>query len=75
MLMEKKGLHYFFIILYIMHIKNQDIKFQFLRFGETISRCYNPLTCLQGVLLLKKLEPVFENFIDEKWKWFKVYKI
>ena len=60
------------------HVKNRVIKFRFLRSGETISRHFNEvlnaIIRLQGVLL-KKLESVSENFIDERWKWFKVYKI
>ncbi|XP_061376055.1 protein ALP1-like [Gastrolobium bilobum] len=55
-------------------VKNQIIKRQFLRSGETISRQF--LKVLQAVLrchvvLLKRPEPVPANSSDEKWKWFK----
>ena len=60
------------------HVKNQVIKFLFLRFGETVSRHFNAVLNavirLQGVLL-KKRELVSKNSTDERWKWFKVYKL
>ena len=46
--------------------------------GETVSRHFNAVLNvvirLQGVLL-KKSEPVFKNSTNERWKWFKVYKL
>ena len=67
-----------FLHILAHHVKNRVIKFRFLRSGETISRHFNAVLNavirLQGVLL-KKPEPVSENSIDERWKWFKVYKL
>ena len=60
------------------HVKNQVIKFLFLRFGETVSRHFNAvlnaIICLQGVLL-EKPELVSKNSTYERWKWFNVYKL
>ena len=67
-----------FLHILAHHVKNRVIKFRFLRSGETISRHFNAVLNavirLQGVLL-KKPEPVSENSTDERWKWFKVYKL
>ena len=53
------------------HVKNRTIGSRFFRFGETISRYFNSV--LNGVLrlhdvLLGALEPVPENYTDERWK-------
>ena len=67
-----------FLHILAHHVKNRVIKFRFLRSEETISRHFNAVLNavirLQGVLL-KKPEPVSENSTDERWKWFKVYKL
>ena len=67
-----------FLHILAHHVKNRVIKFRFLRSGETISRHFNAVLNavirLQGVLL-KKPEPVSENSTNERWKWFKVYKL
>ncbi|KAL5574094.1 hypothetical protein UlMin_023691 [Ulmus minor] len=67
------------IFLHIIshHIKNIVIKFQFLRSKETVSKYYHNV--LHSVIqlhrkLLQKFEPVPENSIDERWKWFKSHK-
>jgi hypothetical protein len=66
------------IFLYILahHIKNRIIKHQFRRSREMISRHFRSV--LHAIIwlheeFLKKLEPVPESSIDERWKWFKVY--
>ena len=67
-----------FLHILAHHVKNRVIKFRFLRFGETVSRHFNAVLNavirLQGVLL-KKRELVSKNSTDERWKWFKVYKL
>ena len=67
-----------FLHILAYHVKNRVIKFRFLRSGETVSRHFNAalnaVIRLQGVLL-KKLEPISESSTDERWKWFKVYKL
>ncbi|XP_019108049.2 protein ALP1-like [Beta vulgaris subsp. vulgaris] len=54
--------------------KNREIKYDFQRSGETISRHFHDV--LRAVLklsrvLLKKPEPIPEDSTDERWKWFK----
>ncbi|KAL5813872.1 hypothetical protein ACOSQ4_024513 [Xanthoceras sorbifolium] len=65
------------IFLHILahHVKNRTIRNRFLRSGETISRYFNLV--LQAVLrlhgiLLKFPEPVSEDSIDPRWRYFKV---
>nr|XP_011463536.1 PREDICTED: putative nuclease HARBI1 [Fragaria vesca subsp. vesca] len=63
-----------FLFILGHHKKNRVIKFDFLRSGEMISRCFNKV--LNGVLrlsdnLLKSPEPVLNNSTDDRWKWFK----
>ena len=57
------------------HKKKRTIVSKFSRSGETISRYFNlvlrAVIRLHGVLL-SHLEPVFGNFMDDKWKVFKV---
>ncbi|XP_057419128.1 protein ALP1-like, partial [Lotus japonicus] len=64
------------IFLHILahHAKNRVIKFKFQRSGETVSRYFNLV--LSSVLrlhgnLLKKPDPIPEDCIDNRWKWFK----
>ena len=65
------------IFLHILShdVKNRVVKRQFMRSGETISRRFNYV--LHVVLrchkeLLKEHKPIQENYIYERWKWFKV---
>ncbi|WOK92557.1 hypothetical protein Cni_G01248 [Canna indica] len=56
------------------HVKNNVIKRQFVRSGETISKQFNAvlnsiILCYE--MLLKKPEPVPQNSTDYRWKWFK----
>lgn len=57
------------------HVKIRAIKFRFQRSAESISRQFNnvinPMMRLEGHLF-KKLDPIPEDFIDSKWKFFKV---
>src|SRR3954467_12342485 len=64
-----------FLHILAHHSKNRVIKFLFKRSGETVSRYFNLV--LNGVLrlhetLLKAPEPVPEDCVDERWKFFKV---
>ena len=57
------------------HSKNRSVQLLFRRSGSTISRHFNAV--LHAILylheiLLKKPEPVLENSIDDRWRWFKV---
>jgi hypothetical protein len=65
------------IFLHIIahHSKNRVIKLLFKRSGKTVSRYFNLV--LNAILrlheiLLKALEPVLEDCLDERWKLFKV---
>ncbi|XP_039120006.1 uncharacterized protein LOC120256373 [Dioscorea cayenensis subsp. rotundata] len=63
-----------FLNIIAHHVKNRIIKFDFVRSGETVSRHFHAV--LKSVILchgvlLKKPEPVPENSIDFRWKWFK----
>ncbi|CAO2820913.1 unnamed protein product [Amaranthus hypochondriacus] len=63
-----------FLHLLAFEEKNREIKYDFQRSGETISRHFNNV--LKAVLklsslLLKKPEPIPQNSTDERWKWFK----
>ncbi|KAL5554073.1 hypothetical protein UlMin_041474 [Ulmus minor] len=63
-----------FLHILAHHVKNRVIKFQFLRFGQTVSRYFHnvlhSIICLHRELL-KRPEPIHANSIDERWKWFK----
>ena len=55
--------------------KNREIKYDFQRSGETVSRHFHDV--LGAVLklsstLLKKAEPIPGDCVDERWKWFEV---
>ena len=67
-----------FVYILAHHEKNRTIKTGFLRSGEIVSRHFkrvlNAVLRLQGELL-KVPEPIPENSIDERWKWFKVHTI
>ena len=58
------------------HKKNRNIKFAFMRSGQTVSKYFNDVLNsvlrLQGVLL-KTPEPIANNCTDERWRWFQVY--
>ncbi|XP_057450768.1 protein ALP1-like isoform X1 [Lotus japonicus] len=63
------------IFLHILahHAKNRVIKFKFQRSGETVSRYFNLV--LNSVVrlhknLLRAPDPVPEDCIDNRWKWF-----
>ncbi|CAL5444433.1 unnamed protein product [Camellia sinensis] len=55
------------------HHKNQNIKFNFMRFGQTVSKYFNDVLKavlrLQGVLL-KTPEPITAGCTDDRWRWF-----
>eukprot|EP00268_Persea_americana_P026680 TRINITY_DN2612_c0_g2_i4.p1 TRINITY_DN2612_c0_g2~~TRINITY_DN2612_c0_g2_i4.p1 ORF type:complete len:154 (-),score=4.05 TRINITY_DN2612_c0_g2_i4:150-611(-) len=57
------------------HVKNRVIQSEFNRSADSISRHFKKFLIavvrLQGELY-KKPEPILENSVDEKWKWFKV---
>lgn len=57
------------------HVKNRVIHSEFNHSAESISRHFKMFLIavirLQGGLY-KKPEPIPENSVDEKWKWFKV---
>ncbi|KAG6502968.1 hypothetical protein ZIOFF_035257 [Zingiber officinale] len=68
------------LVIYFLHIiahnvKNRVLKRQTARSGETISRHFhlvlNSILRLHNILL-KKPEPIPENYTDDRWKWFKV---
>ena len=65
------------IFLYILahHMKNRVIGFNFTRLGRAISKCFHE--CLKAMIRCQKNfwktpEPVMEDSVDPKWKWFKV---
>ncbi|GAB2267543.1 hypothetical protein Dimus_038674 [Dionaea muscipula] len=56
-------------------LKNRNIKFAFLRSGQTVSRYFNDV--LRAVIrlhgtLLKAPEPITIDSQDDQWKWFQV---
>ncbi|XP_058732722.1 uncharacterized protein LOC131604289 [Vicia villosa] len=64
-----------FLHILAHHVKNRMIRRQFVRSGETISR--NFMNVLLALLkchkeLLKQPQPILDNNIDERWKYFKV---
>ena len=60
-----------FLHIIAHHTKNRVIKHQMARSSETISRQFHAVLRLQS-MLFKKSEPILENSIDDRWKWFKV---
>ncbi|XP_057435091.1 protein ALP1-like isoform X1 [Lotus japonicus] len=63
-----------FLHILAHHSKNRVIKFLFKRSGETISMYFNKV--LNSVVrvhasLLRAPDPVLEDCLDERWKWFK----
>jgi hypothetical protein len=64
-----------FLHILAHHSKNRVIKFLFKRSGETVSRYFNKV--LNSIIrmhesLLREPDPVLEDCLDERWKWFKV---
>ncbi|CAL5340926.1 unnamed protein product [Camellia sinensis] len=55
------------------HHKNRNVKFNFMRSGQTVSKYFNDVLKavlqLQGVLL-KTPEPITTGCTDDKWRWF-----
>ena len=65
-----------FLHILAHHSKNRVIRFMFKRSGETVSRYFNLV--LNAILrlqetLLRAPDPVPEDCLDERWKWFKVW--
>ncbi|MED6216203.1 hypothetical protein PIB30_116563 [Stylosanthes scabra] len=63
-----------FLIILAHHKKNRTLQVRFYRSGETISRYFNKV--LSSVirvqsLLFAKADPVLDDCIDPRWKWFK----
>ena len=65
------------IFLHVLahHVKNRVVGFNFKRSGRTISKYFHE--CLKAVIRCQKEfwktpEPVPNNSMDPKWKWFKV---
>ncbi|XP_016199600.1 uncharacterized protein LOC107640603 [Arachis ipaensis] len=63
-----------FLIILAHHTKNRSIQVRFYRYGETISRYFHKV--LRSVLrvqsiLFAKADPVSEDCVDPRWKWFK----
>ena len=57
---------------------NRPVKFNFIRFGKTVSKFFNAflLAMLRLCRLLPKApEPITEECTDHKWKWFKVFNV
>ncbi|XP_027351313.1 uncharacterized protein LOC113862425 [Abrus precatorius] len=63
-----------FLMILAHHRKNRSIQVCFYRLGEIISRYFNKVLCsilrVQS-LLLANVEPVPEDYMDPRWKWFK----
>ncbi|XP_074561596.1 uncharacterized protein LOC141817872 [Curcuma longa] len=63
-----------FLHIIAHNVKNRVLKRQTARSGETVSRQFhsvlNSVLRLQHILL-KKPEPIPENCMDERWRWFK----
>ncbi|CAL5403039.1 unnamed protein product [Camellia sinensis] len=55
------------------HHKNRNVKFNFMRSGQTVSKYFNDVLKavlrLQGVLL-KTPEPITAGCTDDRWRWF-----
>ncbi|CAL5391364.1 unnamed protein product [Camellia sinensis] len=55
------------------HHKNRNVKFNFMRSGQTVSKYFNDVLKavlrLQGVLL-KTPEPITVGCTDDRWRWF-----
>ncbi|KAL4300106.1 hypothetical protein AHAS_Ahas17G0167700 [Arachis hypogaea] len=64
-----------FLIILAHHTKNRSVQVRFYRSGETISRYFHKALCsvlrVQSILFAKA-NPVLEDRIDPRWKWFKV---
>ena len=65
-----------FLNILAHHTKNRVIGFNFKRSGRAVSKCFHE--CLKAMIryqkeFWKKPEPVLENSMDSKWKWFKVH--
>ncbi|XP_057740086.1 uncharacterized protein LOC130957232 [Arachis stenosperma] len=63
-----------FLIILAHHTKNRSVQVRFYRSGETVSRYFHKV--LGSVLrvqsvLFAKADPVPEDSIDPRWKWFK----
>ncbi|KAF5947136.1 hypothetical protein HYC85_017364 [Camellia sinensis] len=58
------------------HHKNRNVKFNFMRSGQTVSKYFNDVLKavlrLQGVLL-KTPEPITAGCRDDRWRWFQVW--
>ena len=64
-----------FVNILAHHQKNCNIKFEFMRSGETVSRHFHAV--LNAVLRLHSQflvnpQPVPQDCNDPRWKWFKV---
>ncbi|KAL4373676.1 hypothetical protein AHAS_Ahas05G0105600 [Arachis hypogaea] len=63
-----------FLIILAHHTKNRSVQVRFYRSGETISRYFHKvlgsILRVQSVLFAKA-DPVPEDCIDPRWKWFK----
>ncbi|CAO2835192.1 unnamed protein product [Amaranthus hypochondriacus] len=82
-LQDTKNMNVEEMVAVFLHIiafdeKNREIKFSFQRSQETISRHFNNV--LRAILKLWKIllttpQPIPTNSTDERWKWFKVFKL
>ncbi|XP_052117747.1 protein ALP1-like [Arachis duranensis] len=63
-----------FLIILAHHTKNRSVQVRFYRSGETISRYFQKILCsilrVQSILFAKA-DPVPEDCVDPRWKWFK----
>ncbi|XP_020963752.1 uncharacterized protein LOC110265218 [Arachis ipaensis] len=63
-----------FLIILSPHTKNCSVQVRFYRSGETISRYFQKVLCsvfrVQSILFAKA-DPVPEDCVDPRWKWFK----
>ncbi|XP_025616704.2 protein ANTAGONIST OF LIKE HETEROCHROMATIN PROTEIN 1 [Arachis hypogaea] len=63
-----------FLIILAHHTKNRSVQVRFYRSGETISRYFHKVLCsvlrVQSILFAKA-DPVPEDCVDPRWKWFK----
>ncbi|XLR51047.1 hypothetical protein S83_001719 [Arachis hypogaea] len=63
-----------FLIILAHHTKNHSVQVRFYRSGETISRYFHKVLCsvlrVQSILFAKA-DPVPEDCVDPRWKWFK----
>ncbi|GMP62697.1 hypothetical protein CsSME_00024696 [Camellia sinensis var. sinensis] len=64
-----------FLIVLGHHHKNRNVKFNFMRSGQIVSKYFNDVLKavlrLQGVLL-KTPEPITARRTDDRWRWFQV---